>query len=117
MAAFDYKKEYKQLYQPKKEPELIQVPPMQFVAVEGKGDPNEENGAYSNALSLLYGISFTIKMSHLGSKKIEAYFPYVVPPPKGLWYQEGGPYRKICPCYSSHIRYNNSMYKIFHGKD
>ena len=69
MAAFDYKKEYKQLYQPKKEPELIQVPPMQFVAVEGKGDPNEENGAYSNALSLLYGISFTIKMSHLGSKK------------------------------------------------
>ena len=47
----------------------------------------------------------------------QGYFPYVVPPPKGLWYQEGGPYRKICPCYSSHIRYNNSMYKIFHGKD
>lgn len=74
MAAFDYKKEYKQLYQPKKEPELIQVPPMQFVAVEGKGDPNEENGAYSNALSLLYGISFTIKMSHLGSKKNRGIF-------------------------------------------
>ncbi len=90
MAAFDYKKEYKQLYQPKKEPELIQVPPMQFVAVEGKGDPNEEKGAYSNALSLLYGISFTIKMSHLGSKKIEGYFPYVVPPLEGLWWMANG---------------------------
>ena len=74
MSAFDYKKEYKQLYQPKNKPELIQVPPMQFVAVEGKGNPNEENGAYADALALLYAISFTVKMSHLGSKKNRGLF-------------------------------------------
>lgn len=90
MSAFDYKKEYKQLYQPKNKPELIQVPPMQFVAVEGKGNPNEENGAYADALALLYAISFTVKMSHLGSKKIEGYFPYVVPPLEGLWWMSNG---------------------------
>ncbi|MDD3193518.1 MAG: GyrI-like domain-containing protein [Oscillospiraceae bacterium] len=88
--AFDYKKEYKDLYQPKKGPGLIRVPAMQFVAVEGKGDPNAENGAYANAMALLYGISFTIKMSYLGAKKIEGYFPYVVPPLEGLWWMADG---------------------------
>lgn len=88
--AFDYKKEYKDLYQPKIHPALVEIPAVSYVAVRGKGDPNEENGEYANAMGLLYGISFTIKMSHLGSHAIEGYFPYVVPPLEGLWWMEDG---------------------------
>ncbi len=89
MEGFDYKKAYKDLYQPKSKPGIIQVPAMSFVAVEGKGDPNEEGGAYADALALLYSISFTIKMSYKGSKSIDGYFPYVVPPLEGLWRMAG----------------------------
>lgn len=87
--AFDYKKEYKEFYLPKKKPELIMVPPMNFVAVRGKGDPNEEGGAYKESIGLLYGIAFTIKMSKRGDHRIEGYFDYVVPPLEGLWWQDG----------------------------
>lgn len=62
---------------------------MNFVAVRGKGNPNDPNGEYKKAISLLYGISFTIKMSYKGSHRIEGYFPYVVPPLEGLWWQDG----------------------------
>lgn len=61
--AFDYKKEYKDLYQPKTMPAIVMVPAMRFVAVDGVGDPNEEGGDYAKAMQLLYGISFTVKMS------------------------------------------------------
>ena len=91
MESFDYKKAYKDLYQPKSKPGIIQVPARSFVAVEGKGDPNEEGGAYADALALLYSISFTIKMSYKGSKSIDGYFPYVVPPLEGLWWMAGVP--------------------------
>lgn len=87
--AFDYKKEYKEFYLPKNKPELIDVPEMNFIAVRGKGDPNEEGGAYKAAIGLLYGIAFTIKMSYRGSHKIEGYFDYVVPPLEGFWWQDG----------------------------
>ncbi len=87
--AFDYKKEYKEFYLPKNKPSLITVPPMNFVAVQGKGNPNEEDGAYKRSISLLYGIAFTIKMSKLGDHRIEGYFDYVVPPLEGLWWQDG----------------------------
>lgn len=85
--AFDYKKEYKEFYLPKKKPELITVPPMSFIAVRGAGNPNEEGGAYKQSIGLLYGIAFTIKMSKKGSHQIEGYFDYVVPPLEGLWWQ------------------------------
>ncbi|MDO4307052.1 MAG: GyrI-like domain-containing protein [Eubacteriales bacterium] len=85
--AFDYKKEYKEFYMPPKRPEIIKIPAMNFVAVRGKGDPNEENGEYKQSMSLLYGIAFTIKMSYKGSHKIDGYFAYVVPPLEGLWWQ------------------------------
>ncbi|WP_124099385.1 GyrI-like domain-containing protein [Ruminococcus sp. Marseille-P6503] len=85
--AFDYKKEYKEFYLPKGKPQIIEIPEMNFVAVRGKGDPNEENGEYKQAMSLLYGIAFTIKMSYKGSRKIDGYFQYVVPPLEGLWSQ------------------------------
>ncbi len=87
--AFDYKKEYKEFYLPPKKPGLIEIPEMNYIAVQGKGDPNEPDGEYKAAMQLLYGIAFTIKMSYKGSKKIEGYFPYVVPPLEGLWRQQG----------------------------
>lgn len=86
--AFDYKKEYKEYYMPPKKPGIIMVPPMNYIAVRGQGDPNQEGGEYKQAISLLYGIAFTIKMSYKGSHKIEGYFSYVVPPLEGLWWQE-----------------------------
>lgn len=84
---FDYKKEYKDLYQPSKKPSLITVPPMNYVAVRGKGDPSEEGGAYQQALQVLYGLSFTIKMAPKAGVELEGYFPYVVPPLEGFWSQ------------------------------
>ena len=87
--AFDYKKEYKEFYLPPKTPELIDIPSMNFAAVRGKGNPNEEDGEYKSSIGLLYSIAFTIKMSRLGSRKIEGYFEYVVPPLEGLWWQKG----------------------------
>lgn len=86
---FDYKKEYKEFYLPPKKPQIITVPAMNFVAVQGKGDPNDPAGEYKAALELLYGIAFTIKMSYKGSHKIDGYFEYVVPPLEGLWHQPG----------------------------
>jgi hypothetical protein len=82
----DYKKEYKDLYSPKNKPTVIDVPEMQFVAVEGRGNPNEENGEYQQALSVLYGIQYTIKMSKMGNSVPEGYFDYVVPPLEGFWW-------------------------------
>ena len=87
--AFDYKKEYKEYYMPKNRPEIVNVPQMNYIAVRGMGDPNEEGGAYKAAIGLLYGIAFTIKMSKKGAHKIEGYFDYVVPPLEGFWWQEG----------------------------
>lgn len=86
--AFDYKKEYKEFYLPKNHPEIVEIPEMNFIAVRGKGDPNEEGGAYKEAIGLLYGIAFTIKMSKKGSHRIDGYFDYVVPPLEGFWWQE-----------------------------
>lgn len=87
--AFDYKKEYKEFYLPKDKPAIVEIPAMNFVAVRGQGDPNEEGGEYKNAMGLLYGIAFTIKMSKMGDHRIEGYFDYVVPPLEGFWWQEG----------------------------
>ena len=87
--AFDFKKEYKEFYLPKAKPELVTVPPMNYIAVRGKGDPNEEDGAYKQAIGLLYGIAYTIKMSKKGSRQIDGYFDFVVPPLEGFWQQSG----------------------------
>ena len=87
--AFDYKKEYKEFYLPPREPSIVEVPPMSFVAVRGTGDPNDEGGEDKSALELLYGMAFTIKMSYKSDFRIEGYFEYVVPPLEGLWWQRG----------------------------
>lgn len=88
--AFDYKKEYKEYYMPPKTPVIVEIPAMNYIAVRGEGDPNEESGEYKQAIGLLYSIAFTIKMSYKGSHKIEGYFSYVVPPLEGLWWQKNG---------------------------
>ncbi len=88
--AFDYKKEYKEFYMPASKPTIITVPKMNYIAVRGKGNPNDENGEYKNSIGFLYAIAFTIKMSYKGSHKIDGYFEYVVPPLEGFWWQDGG---------------------------
>ena len=87
--AFDYKKEYKEFYLPKKKPEIVAVPPMNYIAVRGIGDPNQEDGEYKKTIGLLYAIAFTIKMSNRSGHQIDGYFDYVVPPLEGFWWQEG----------------------------
>lgn len=87
--AFDYKKEYKEFYMPKNRPEIVTVPAMNYMAVQGKGDPNAEGSEYKASIELLYGIAFTIKMSKLTDHRIDGYFDYVVPPLEGFWWQEG----------------------------
>ena len=89
--AFDYKKAYKEFYLPPKTPGIVTVPAMNFLAVRGQGAPNEEGGAYKQALELLYAVAFTIKMSKMGKHQVEGYFDYVVPPLEGLWWQESTP--------------------------
>ncbi len=87
--AFDYKKEYKEFYMPKSKPSIVNVPKMNYIAVRGMGNPNEENGSYKNSIRLLYSIAFTIKMSYKSSHKIDGFFEYVVPPLEGFWWQDG----------------------------
>ena len=87
--AFDYKKEYKEFYLPKRKPEIVTVPKMNYIAVKGCGDPNKEDGEYKNSISILYALAFTIKMSKLTDYRIEGYFDYVVPPLEGFWWQQG----------------------------
>lgn len=86
---FDFKKEYKEFYMPKAKPEIVTVPKANYIAVRGKGDPNEEGGEYKSAIGVLYALAYTLKMSYKTDYKIEGFFEYVVPPLEGFWWQEG----------------------------
>lgn len=85
---FDFKKAFKEFYMPKNAPEIISVPAANYIAVRGKGDPNEEGGAYKSALSVLYAVAYTLKMSYKTDYSIEGFFEYVVPPLEGFWWQD-----------------------------
>ena len=77
IVAFDFKKEYKEFYMPKNKPEIVNVPKANYIAVRGKGNPNEEGGAYQQAISVLYAVAYTLKMSYKTDYKIEGFFePY-----------------------------------------
>lgn len=89
MPAFDFKKEYREFYLPKCKPEIVNVPKANYVAVRGKGDPNEEGGEYKAAVAVLYAVAYTVKMSKLTDHRIEGYFDFVVPPLEGFWWQDG----------------------------
>lgn len=86
--AFDFKKEYKEFYMPKNKPEIVTVPKANYIAVRGKGNPNEEDGAYQQAIGVLYAVAYTLKMSYKTDYKIEGFYEYVVPPLEGFWWQE-----------------------------
>ena len=87
--AFDFKKEYKEFYMPKSKPEIVAVPKANYIAVRGKGDPNDEGGAYQQAVGILYAVAYTLKMSYKTDYRIEGFFDYVVPPLEGFWWQDG----------------------------
>ena len=87
--AFDYKKEYKEFYMPKNQPVIVDIPKMQYIAVQGVGNPNVEGGEYKNAIGILYALAYTLKMSYKTDYRIEGFFKYVVPPLEGFWWQEG----------------------------
>ena len=86
--AFDFKKEYKEFYMPNNKPEIVTVPKANYIAVRGKGNPNEIDGAYQQAISILYAVAYTLKMSYKTEHKIEGFFEYVVPPLEGFWWQD-----------------------------
>jgi hypothetical protein len=86
--AFDFKKEYKEFYMPKSKPQIVDVPRANYIAVRGKGNPNEKGGAYQQAIGVLYAVAYTLKMSYKGDYKIEGFFEYVVPPLEGFWWQD-----------------------------
>lgn len=108
MEKVDYKKKFKELYLPKTVPAEVKVPVIKYIMIDGKGDPNEEDGEYSKAVEILYALSYIIKMSKMGSRDIEGYFDYVVPPLEGLWWMDdidGVDYgRKEEFCWTSMIR-------------
>ena len=87
--AFDFKKEYRAFYLPKNKPELVTVPPANYIAVRGAGDPNEPDGAYQKAIAVLYAVAYTLKMSCKTDYRIQGFYEYVVPPLEGFWEQEG----------------------------
>ncbi|MBO6064659.1 MAG: GyrI-like domain-containing protein [Bacteroidales bacterium] len=87
--AFDFKKEYKEFYLPPGKPVIVTVPKANYIAVRGKGDPNDEGGAYQQAIGVLYGVAYTLKMSYKTDHRIEGFYDYVVPPLEGFWWQEG----------------------------
>lgn len=86
--AFDFKKEYREFYMPKNKPQIVNIPRANYIAVRGKGDPNEVGGTYQQAISILYAVAYTLKMSYKTDYKIEGFFDYIVPPLEGFWWQD-----------------------------
>ena len=86
---FDFKKEYKEFYLPPAKPVIVIVPKANYIAVRGKGDPNDESGAYQQAIGILYAVAYTLKMSYKTDHRIKGFYDYVVPPLEGFWWQEG----------------------------
>ena len=86
---FDFKKEYKEFYLPKNKPQIVNVPKANYIAIRGQGNPNEEGGAYQRAISVLYAVAYTLKMSYKTDYRIAGFFEYVVPPLEGFWWQDG----------------------------
>lgn len=85
---FDFKKEFKELYIPKNTPQIVEIPKINYIAVRGKGNPNDPDGKYANSIKLLYSITYTLRMSYKTDYKIDGFFKYVVPPLEGFWWQD-----------------------------
>ena len=87
--AIDFKKTQKELYQPGEKPSVIDVPEMVFIMVDGRGDPNTST-EYQEAVEVLYGLSYAVKMSKMGGNQPAGYYDFVVPPLEGLWSTDTG---------------------------
>ena len=87
--AFDLKKEFKEYYQPKNKPEIVNIPSINYLAVRGSGDPNDETGDYKKALESLYAVAYTLRMSYKTDYNINGFYEYIVPPLEGFWWQDG----------------------------
>ena len=83
MTKVDFKKTLKQFYIPPKEFVIVDVPEMQFVMVDGHGDPNTAQ-EYKDAIEALYAVAY--KMKFISKKDLEK--DYTVPPLEGLWWAE-----------------------------
>lgn len=81
----DYKKAFKAYYQPSTKPSIIDLPDMTFFAVDGSGNPNTSE-EYKEALEILYGLSYTIKMSKMNGTQPPGYYEYTVFPLEGFWW-------------------------------
>ena len=86
---FDFKKEYKEFQLPKNQPQIGKGPKENDCAIRGQGNPNEEGGAYKQAIGILYAVAYTLKMSYKTDYKIDGFYEYVVPPLEGFWWQDG----------------------------
>lgn len=92
--AFDFKKEYKEFYMSKSVPEIVTVPKANYIAVRGMGDPNQEGGAYQSAVSILYAVAYTLKMSY----KTEIRLPEFVTKKDFDWAVEEAARKKKLDC-------------------
>ena len=86
--AYDFKKNNKELYLPKDKPVIVNIPKMNYLAVRGQGNPNNQDGEYVKSISLLYAVAYTLRMSYKTDYKIDGFFEYVVPPLEGFWWQD-----------------------------
>jgi len=102
MEKVDYKKVYKDLYLPKKNPVIIKVPAINFIMLEGEGNPNGEEFALATAA--LYSLTYVVKMSYKSDNVPTGYYDYTVFPLEGEW--------DLIDKTSSHTDKNNLKYKI-----
>ena len=85
MAKIDYKKELKHFYKPSmKKVEIVDVPQMNFIMIDGEGDPNTSQ-EFQYAVEALYSLSYTLKFM---IKKGELGIDYGVMPLEGLWWAD-----------------------------
>lgn len=84
LAKRDFRKLHAELYRPPPEPVIVDVPPMNFIMIDGEGDPNTENW-YEACIEALYAIAYSIKFT---VKEHSEDLDFVVPPLEGLWWAE-----------------------------
>jgi hypothetical protein len=88
MEKIDFVKENKELYGPSsKEPVIVEVPTMNFIMVDGHGDPNTSE-KYKQAIEALYSLAYTIKFMPKKGISIPGYFEHKVCPLEGLWWMK-----------------------------
>lgn len=83
MKKHEYKKEEKELYCPKDNPQLVVVPKQKFFCIKGKGNPNGED--FAERISALYSLAYAVRMMPRNGHTPDGYYEYTVYPLEGLW--------------------------------